>query len=210
MCRVGPILLLMIAVVTSCSGEEPSFHARPAPSAPVTATEAEAPVAEEAPLPVLGAPLSAETTACHERAAAVLASDPSRGLAVLADLECACRGGEPTSCAAVGALLRAEGEAPDPSRSLAAYRRACDLGDSFGCTNLGTTLSREHADPAGALEAYLRACDLGDAVGCANAGASIGLGRAGPPDIERSRELFRLACERGDAPSCAHLTTIGH
>lgn len=208
------VLMISTSFVLGCASEEPSFHSPP--SAPRTPTPAPAipmaapaPTRGEAPLPVVAGPLSAATTVCHQRAIAALLANPGHILPARADLECACEGGEPTSCAALGSLHAADGEAPDPALSLAALRRACALDDSFGCTNLGVALSGLYGDPAGARDAWLRGCDLGDGLGCANAASSIGLGRAGPPDVSRARELYRLACERGDTRSCTYLATIG-
>jgi TPR repeat protein len=77
-----------------------------------------------------------------------------------------CDANEAKPCFKLAAILAAE----DPARGLEAYRRACTLGSTEGCVNLGVlTLGKGQSKERALAEPHLQtACDKGDALGCYN------------------------------------------
>ncbi|HJF82550.1 tetratricopeptide repeat protein [Helicobacter pullorum] len=57
----------------------------------------------------------------------------------------------------------------DATKAMELYRRACDLGNTEGCTELGDNYARGHGvrqDYKKAMEFFGKACDLGEQKGC--------------------------------------------
>src|SRR5512138_1417210 len=75
---------------------------------------------------------------------------PTNGNAAAArvrELETRCRSGQAQDCtqAATG-YARGDGVSRDAGKALTLYRRACDLGDATGCTELGAMYEQTHED----------------------------------------------------------------
>jgi TPR repeat protein len=109
------------------------------------------------------------------------------------------------------------GETPENGfRALAAYERACDLGDLAACTKTGLLheLGQDTPeDPEQAWAFYRRACDgtdcrAGDPAGCSHLGVLLRNGSGGERDEAQAAELFRRACNGGHEEACRHAAAL--
>jgi hypothetical protein len=186
------------------------------PSEPSGSSESPAPAAE-APCATAEACMTAATRALE-------AGDSARAVEYLG---LACDRGAAAGCNEAGTLLE-----NDPPQRLARFRRACELGDPFGCANLGqvTTDRREALDAAEkgcTLDA--KVCDTGarlaiDAqewvraramaergcvdtvdVACGTLGALLAKGLGGPQDTTRAVPLLERGCRAGDENACKNV-----
>ncbi len=95
----------------------------------------------------------------------------------------------------------------DRARAAQAYERACDLGDTRACNNLGDALTYAEGVPrdiARATALFARACHYGEALACANLGYMVEHGEGIARDVARARGLYRDACETGEVYGCLH------
>lgn len=148
--------------------------------------------------------------ACYEHAVGLAYGQEGAGTDVAdADLARAldtfgrlCAAGLAEACMDLG-FLAAEGRggAADPARGAELSARACGLGSALGCNNLGVHFALTGA-PALAARYYERGCAQGAGLACANLADMRANGELGPPDSEGAADLYRKACDRGDAGSC--------
>jgi TPR repeat protein len=95
----------------------------------------------------------------------------------------------------------------DRTRAVQAYGRACDLGDSRACNNLGDALAYGEGaerDVPRAAALFEKACHLGEALACANIGYLVEHGEGVARDVRRARGLYRDACTTGEVYGCLH------
>lgn len=84
--------------------------------------------------------------------------------------------------------------------------KACDLGSTRGCSNLGVLYQQGQlgtADFAKAARYYEKSCALGSGVGCYNRAVLVRDGLGEPADRSRAHDLFVANCEaKKNANSC--------
>lgn len=102
--------------------------------------------------------------ACVALGGLTLANDrrtPTTALAASRHWDAACKVGNGTGCSRLADLSSGQGAMPDPAAHTSWAQRACDLGDSRGCTLLaGAKIqgNETQADPEGGYAALERAC----------------------------------------------------
>ena len=77
---------------------------------------------------------------------------------------------------------------------------SCDAGKGSACNSLGGTLGLGiffPADLPGARKAYEKGCKLKDTNACVGLYKMVALGRGGPQDLKRAKELEPAACNTG-------------
>lgn len=117
-----------------------------------------------------------------------------------------CTSGSAEACAWEGTRLMENDDRP--ADTIAALKRACDLGSGGGCASsafLYATGKFVGRDDRRATALYVRACDLGDALGCYNAGLMADDGRGTPKDLSRAVARYEEACEMGSSAACTNL-----
>jgi TPR repeat protein len=95
----------------------------------------------------------------------------------------------------------------DRVRAAQAYERACNLGDTRACNNLGDALAYGEGmgrDVTRAAELFKKACHSGEALACANLGYMVEHGEGIDRDARRARDLYRDACSTGEVYGCLH------
>jgi TPR repeat protein len=95
----------------------------------------------------------------------------------------------------------------DRARAAQAYERACALGDSRACNNLGDALAYGEGVTRAverAASLFDKACHLGEALGCSNLGYVVEHGVGVARDRRRAQELYRDACSTGEVYGCLH------
>jgi TPR repeat protein len=129
-------------------------------------------------------------------------------------LEAACDQGDVTACRDVAFSYDIgfdDDGHDDPARALELYTRACDLGDSFGCSEVADQLRRSDvpADQARAkalgaqvASGYQSECDAGNARSCMHLRRLYVLGQWVPMDPDRVDQLGLQGCEAGDVVAC--------
>lgn len=122
-----------------------------------------------------------------------------------------CRGGEASSCSALGVMNELGLGAPADVRTAASlFRRACDAGNARGCVNLGGLLARGEGVPRDAARAqhlFADACRQDEMSGCARLGRQV-LTRSDHPtrdELEYGRRLLEHACIRKERSACLDL-----
>jgi TPR repeat protein len=129
------------------------------------------------------------------------------------DLKQACLSGEANPCYELGLSYYFGRDSYPSDRALAVkiYERACDLGESRACNNLGDALFYGEGTPRSVEHAAVlfgRACHLGEALGCANLGYAFEYGDGVTRDEVRANELYRDACVTGEAYGCLHAAML--
>lgn len=125
------------------------------------------------------------------------------------EIKQACLSGQADDCYELGLsyYLGRESFAADRARAANAYGRACDLGDTRACNNLGDALAYGEGvsrDVKRASELFERACHRGEALACANLGYMVEHGEGVGLDVRRARSLYRDACQTGEVYGCLH------
>jgi uncharacterized protein len=95
----------------------------------------------------------------------------------------------------------------DRARAAHEYERACNLGDTRACNNLGDALAYGDGatrDVARASALFDRACHSGEALACSNLGYMVEHGEGIARDVRRARDLYRDACNTGEVYGCIH------
>jgi TPR repeat protein len=146
-----------------------------------------------------------------------------RGELDLADAAAAfervCGAGHTQACGSLALQLQdGRGVPHDPQRAMVLYQQACDQGIGVACMNLGLMLDGgvwADLDPARAAglfilaeKHYKSACEGGDLQWCPNLGTMYELGLGVPKDLDRASAVYRTACDRGHATSCANLGLV--
>ncbi len=126
-------------------------------------------------------------------------SDPAHAHSLL---QKACQQDDAPGCLYLGAM---QAQANQWQEALAAYDKACELGDGESC-NLLFTLYTAHTDiqpdPNLALDYVRKACQLEYAQGCNNEGAVYLQGKIVPRDEELALVRFLRACEGVSMEGC--------
>lgn len=121
----------------------------------------------------------------------------------------ACLSGQADDCYELGLsyYFGRESFPLDRARAAQAYERACDLGDTRACNNLGDALAYGEGmarDVVHAAELFRRACRNGEALGCANLGYMVEHGEGIDRDLRAARDLYGDACSTGEVYGCLH------
>ncbi|MFO0616673.1 MAG: tetratricopeptide repeat protein [Polyangiaceae bacterium] len=123
-----------------------------------------------------------------------------------------CRVEDAGACSALGVAYEAGvGVARDTRAAATFYRRACDLENTRGCTNLAILEAATHPGD-GAVAARSRAtletsCDASDRLACAALGRMLRDGIGGAVNVAESVDLFEKACDAGDTLGCMDLAS---
>ncbi|WP_218920225.1 tetratricopeptide repeat protein [Chondromyces crocatus] len=144
---------------------------------------------------------------------------PACGTKPLAVCEAACAEGDAPSCSRAADLVMRE-RARGPQRVAVAatmHDRACTLGFTPGCRELGRLLERGvsgtlKSDIDKAFDLQDRTCGAGDAAACAELGRMALSAPARAAVQWNGLELLERACEGGDGPGCrrlAHAVAFG-
>ncbi|MCC6622393.1 MAG: sel1 repeat family protein [Deltaproteobacteria bacterium] len=136
---------------------------------------------------------------CVELATLVEDDDAPRARRLLEE---GCEARHGLSCAGL-AWLHARGRAglaDDPARVTALAKKACELGDGWGCYEVAL----REAGPGRAPDAkkVARACELGSGAAC-DAVAREGFDSGDASRVRRAFEQVAARCRRGDAEACA-------
>ena len=81
-------------------------------------------------------------------------------------------------------------------KASALYRKACDGGNPYGCSNLGYLYDKEFSprDPVKATALYDQACQAKLPLGCHNLGIQYRDGDGAAQDYAKALPLFDFAC----------------
>jgi TPR repeat protein len=125
------------------------------------------------------------------------------------EIKLACLSGQSDACYQIGlAFYEGRDSFPrDRKRAVQAYGRACDLGDSSACNNLGDALAYGEGasrDVERAAAFFDKSCHLGVPLGCANLGYMLEHGEGVGRDLARAGALYRDACMSGEVYGCLH------
>jgi TPR repeat protein len=158
--------------------------------------------------------------------------DPARAVAILKK---GCEGGDGESCAGLAyCYARGEGVPQDMAKAGELAKTACAAGHRRSCSpaNLTPEMAKEEVAAAekgcddglaaacgeagvilvhqssydGAAGLFKRGCEGGDPASCAQLATAHLLGRGVTHDDARARELYRKACDAGEASACEALT----
>jgi hypothetical protein len=146
------------------------------------------------------------------RGSVAIAAERFRRANEIASKQCA--EGDARACVRVSEQFRrGRGVAQDAmvakrfsGRAVAIYREDCDTGDAMACDTLGDALNLGYwgvlVDLGQAMVLYEKACRRDAALGCDKLAKihQFELGEA--QDGEKVGELYRKACDAGDAKSC--------
>jgi TPR repeat protein len=105
-------------------------------------------------------------------------------------------------------VARGDGVAQDEARAVGFYRRACDLGDLAGCTNLGQHLKSGKGIAKNEAEAFRltkKSCDGRFPLACFNLGLLYRDGIGTAKDQDKANRSFEFACKAGLAAGCSRL-----
>lgn len=127
-----------------------------------------------------------------------------KGLGGPVDLEAAqrayttaCDGNDGTACNNLGVMVR--DAKVEPARATALMKRACELGEDYGCGGWGQDLVEGRAGPLD-LDAGIplleRGCTAGDGESCFVLAHALG-------KSSRTGALIKQACAQGHQPACA-------
>jgi len=100
----------------------------------------------------------------------------------------------------------------DMAKAVTFYAKACELGSSSACGNMGEVYRfglGTKADPKKAHEHYKRSCDAGSQYGCGGYAHYVATGEGGAKqDLAAAEQLYRAACEADTLESCAELAKL--
>jgi len=122
-----------------------------------------------------------------------------------------CTRNDARSCAQYGYLLEQKllpDEKRDRKAARAAYEKACRLGSSVGCGNLGIMQEWGSGGPpdlAGAFASYDKSCEMRLASSCAALSRLYRAGQGTVANPSLAAIYLRRACDLGDARSCKTL-----
>lgn len=124
-----------------------------------------------------------------------------------------CNLGSGGACFRVATSFGGEGPKLDYKKSIAAYRKSCDLQYVLSCTNLGVMMSTGMKgapnDPKKANELLQFSCDKDDRIACSQLANNHFAGRGTPKDRDKSIVYRRKACKLGHPASCEMLDSSG-
>lgn len=146
---------------------------------------------------------AAAITPCPSGGCVENREEPSSPEIDLDDLEERCEEGHTVACNELGLVLEDE----ELAVARRAYRRSCDLGDPYGCGNLGLFLLRRAPPTAPAFEAsrlFETACKGRVFVACRNLGVLI-VQRRAHLSLPEAPAFLSDGCDGGDVESCSLL-----
>lgn len=113
-------------------------------------------------------------------------------------------------CSLLGALYSfgGQGVKRDQRGAIRLSQQGCELGDTFGCYNLGAWYGDGDGvrkDNAKANAYFRRACDGGDFAGCFEVGSDYYHGLGVRKSAKQAAAFFQKACDGEDARGCANL-----
>ncbi len=115
----------------------------------------------------------------------------------------------PAEAADLGFSLYDTMTAPEETRAIPFFEKACKAGDPRGCTGLGTAnfdgnggLSKSYER---AVELLDPACAKGVLRACRKVANCYAFGWGTQKDVRHARELWERACDGGEARACHHL-----
>jgi TPR repeat protein len=123
----------------------------------------------------------------------------------------ACNKGEGESCNAIGLLYdEGEGVLKNGAKAFDYYKKACDLGDQWGCNNYGYSLIEidKVKNAAKGIELITLACDKQIGLACHNLGYYHYKGEIVAKDIKKAVYLYDKACIMGDKEACKQLPQL--
>ncbi|MCX5744826.1 MAG: MYXO-CTERM sorting domain-containing protein [Proteobacteria bacterium] len=92
------------------------------------------------------------------------------------------------------------------------YAKACELGSSSACGNMGEVYRYglgASIDQVKALAHYQKSCDSGSQYGCGGLAHYLATGDGGAKkDLAKAEELFKGACEADTIEACVELATL--
>ncbi|MEO8845580.1 MAG: hypothetical protein ABI591_04080 [Kofleriaceae bacterium] len=116
----------------------------------------------------------------------------------------ACTGGDGDACDRLGSVyadsfFSSDGDEHDGDNARALFQKACDLGSTMGCTDLGWAFLEGIAgrDNLRALELFTRTCDAGDPRGCSYLASMYEHHhetKGVKADPQRARALYERVC----------------
>ena len=109
------------------------------------------------------------------------------------------------------AFMEGIGTPKDESEAVLYIDRACSLGNTRACGNLGSLYEQGlyvEKNLAKALSFYTKGCDLGDAGFCANLGFRFASGSGVVKNPTKAISLFNQACDGGIAIGCHNLAVM--
>jgi len=113
-----------------------------------------------------------------------------------------CSEDHPLSCQALGRLLRdGMGGPVDSIRAAQAFEKACNVGASGGCWDLGSLVLARDKNAEAALGWYRRGCALGDDSSCDDVARDHFQSGRGA----EAAAMFNRLCDRGFAMACYDL-----
>lgn len=125
-------------------------------------------------------------------------------LAALTYLEKACMAGSADHCFAIAK----DYYGGDERKTASLFRRACEVGNAFGCSILGSMYedgTGVDVDGAKAITLYEQGCDGGDPSGCTSLGFVYEFGVGGQLDQAQAVANYAKGCEGGHAIGCGSL-----
>lgn len=126
-----------------------------------------------------------------------------------------CERGQADSCNAAAISVQGESESDDALvPALPLYEKACRLGSSKGCNNLGSFLRRGSLGRTSESHGFfVRSCGLDSSTavtGCLTAAGEARDGNWGVPvDPAAAAQFFARACQLGSESGCASATALG-
>lgn len=124
-----------------------------------------------------------------------------------------CEGGDGAVCNDLG-LYSVRGEngfERDMAKARGFFEKACDLGESEGCNNLGFMFQSGDGveiDEVKARDLYATSCDNGNVDGCAKLGFLLDNGQYHVRDRDRAQLVLEKACKLGSLEGCTNLGIV--
>ena len=124
-----------------------------------------------------------------------------------------CRNDDPFYCYAAGKLKRyGVGTTKDINGAIAFYRKACEMGEDYGCVSEADILYVGNEgypkDLNKARKLYQAACKNGNMIGCADLGHMYRYGNGGVASKFYAKQLFEKACQHNITSGCVSLTAL--
>lgn len=150
-------------------------------------------------------------TACGNAAMALAVLDDSDDASkeILSLYTIGCDRGDAASCVELGAALFSMRDPALAARSADYFTRACDLGSSIGCGDLGLSARDGKGVPRDLVRArahFEAACAEGEQRFCMELGAL--LMSVGGKEADRARALFEAACKADQPLACMNLGSM--
>ena len=112
------------------------------------------------------------------------------------------------TCGVVGYVY---GKAENYQQAIKYYKKACELNDEIGCSQLAISYDRGQGvkqNFAEAFKFYKKACDLNKTLACFAVGIMYDEGKGVKQDFVNARKYYEKACEANYARACSNLTAL--